>query len=170
NDCDGLIDCFDPTCTTLACGPNGRGCDPDGGCVCSGNGGVIQTVERACTDGHDNDCNGLTDCADPGCATASCGANGKVCTDAGVCGCSGNGGTAQQTETICNDGHDNDCNGATDCAETSCRGSSCGTFGKICGDAGSCACSGNGGTSQASETLCTDGKDNDCDGLTDCAD
>jgi len=48
------------------------------------------------------------------------------------------------TEASCNDGVDNDCDGATDCADTDCQG--------------------------GTETACADGIDNDCDGDVDCDD
>jgi hypothetical protein len=47
-------------------------------------------------------------------------------------------------EASCNDNVDNDCDGATDCADTDCQG--------------------------GTETACADGIDNDCDGDTDCDD
>ncbi len=98
DDCDGRIDCQDvdcllsPSCVPMQCTPNAtRGCyeGPVGtqnvaGChggmqMCSGDGRswgsctgqVLPTAEvAACGDGVDNDCNGLTDCADPACQTA----------------------------------------------------------------------------------------------------
>jgi hypothetical protein len=36
-------------------------------CLCNGNGGAVQTPETSCSDGHDNDCDGLTDCMDTDC-------------------------------------------------------------------------------------------------------
>jgi hypothetical protein len=135
-------------------------------------------VETSCGDGFDNDCNGKIDCEDSACSGKSCdraGSVGKLCT-AGVCTCPG--GSVE----ICNDGIDNDCNGKIDCQDTACQpsgttpGSFCDGNGNRCsapttGAASSCSvCSGNGGTAEAKETSCSDGKDNDCDGLIDCAD
>ena len=85
DDCDGLSDCADPVCLDFACGPNGKRCDGTA-CVCSGNGGVAQTVETSCGDGADNDCDGLVDCADPDCDTRGCGPSGRRCGGL-VCGC-----------------------------------------------------------------------------------
>jgi hypothetical protein len=147
NDCDGKIDCLDTgSCRGRTCGA-GATCASDGGCVCSGNGGAPQAVETSCGDGADNDCDGLADCKDPDCAAQSCGGPGATCAS-GSCSCSGNGGTPQSPETSCSDGHDNDCNGAVDCADPACSG------------VGSCG----------RETNCDNGVDDDNDGLTDCAD
>ncbi len=73
NDCDGLTDCDDPTgCAAamecqLVCG-NGYCTSPDEDrCTCAldcGSPSVDETGAE-CFDGIDNDCNGLTDCADP---------------------------------------------------------------------------------------------------------
>jgi hypothetical protein len=186
NDCNGFIDCKDTNCQPSAsapgksCGSFGKACTGlnGGTCECSGNGGAPQAVETSCGDGFDNDCNGKIDCEDSACSGKSCdraGSVGKLCT-AGVCTCPG--GSVE----ICNDGIDNDCNGKIDCQDTACQpsgttpGSFCDGNGNRCsapttGAASSCSvCSGNGGTAEAKETSCSDGKDNDCDGLIDCAD
>jgi hypothetical protein len=186
NDCNGLIDCKDTNCQPSAsapgksCGSFGKACTSlnGGTCECSGNGGAPQAVETSCGDGFDNDCNGKIDCEDSACSGKSCdraGSVGKLCT-AGVCTCPGG------SFEICNDGIDNDCNGKIDCQDTACQpsgttpGSFCDGNGNRCsapttGVASSCSvCSGNGGTAEARETSCSDGKDNDCDGLIDCAD
>jgi hypothetical protein len=169
NDCNGQTDCADSACDGKACG--GGGTCSNGVCLCAAAGNKPQAVESYCNDGLDNDCNGLTDCADPSCNNQTCATNGKVCSaDAGTCVCGGNGGTVQTTETICNDGADNDCNGKTDCAEPSCDMHPCKPNGFTCMGV-TCTCTGNGGTPQpAGEMACSDGFDNDCNGLTDCAD
>jgi hypothetical protein len=56
----------------------------------------------------------------------------------------------ETTETSCQDGTDNDCDGATDAADTDCA--------PVCVPTG------------PSETVCDDGLDDDCDGLFDCDD
>lgn len=172
NDCNGLTDCQDPSCGGLACSPFGLTCSATAKTcsVCPGG----QTVETTCNDGVDNDCNGKVDCADLNCQPTvgapgkTCGPFGKSCTtDAGgSCGCSGNGGVAEATETSCGDGFDNDCNGKIDCADTACAARSCdgsGSVGKTC-SAGLCTCLG------GATEICNDGVDNNCNGLTDCQD
>jgi hypothetical protein len=204
NDCDGLIDCKDTNCQIagpvsgygLACGSSGRYCQGTGAagaCACTGNGGTPQPAkETTCNDGADNDCDGAVDCADSDCRASSpasltggqncstTGRFGEVCSYGGACTCTGNGGTPEVSEVSCSDGKDNDCNTLIDCKDPSCytAGGSCGANGRICSSTpsglpatpGSCVCGGNGGTPETAEVTCNDGKDNDCDGLVDCAD
>ncbi len=172
NNCDGKTDCADTTaCATgTACGTGGATCAA-AACACSGNGGVAQPAgETACSDGFDNDCDGLVDCADPQCSTLSCGANGKTCHST-VCTCLASGAAPAASETSCTDGVDNNCDGKVDCADTTAcaAGTTCGANGYKCA-AQACSCSGNGGAVQATETSCGDGFDNDCDGKADCLD
>jgi hypothetical protein len=192
NDCDGKVDCADSDCQPVGnnaggvCDANGNTCAPVVGgtstcTVCSGNGGTKETAEgitggasNTCGDGKDNDCDGTSDCQDSDCLGKGCTAFGAVCNAAKLCGCAG--GATNETGS-CTDGVDNDCDGLIDCADPDCRAfgttpaSACGTgHGFTCTAAGACACSGNGGAFQATETTCNDGKDNDCDGLADCAD
>jgi hypothetical protein len=87
---------------------------------------VAQGTETNCQDGADNDCDGKVDCQDGNCGGATCGANGRVCSGTS-CVCSGNGGTAQSPESTCTDGRDNDCDGATDCNDSSCLHKRCRT-------------------------------------------
>lgn len=185
NDCDTQVDCADSDCkaASAVCGPNGRTCTAaSNSCTCSGNGGTAQATETTCNDGFDNDCDGLSDCLDADCvsATANCGSVaswGLRCTptgsaDAGIgaCVCSGNSGTVQASETLCSDTRDNDCDGLVDCADSSCNGQACNALGRVCGSGSCSVCTGNGGTAEAAEATCSDGRDNDCDGLVDCAD
>ncbi len=168
NDCNGSTDCADSSCNGKTCGPHGNAC-ANSSCTCSGNGGTAQASETMCFDGKDNDCDGLIDCDDPSCSGHGCGANNKRCVNM-TCVCTvRDGGTVEATESICNDGLDNDCNGLTDCAEPACAGMTCGANGRACAGT-NCRCSGNGGTAQSPETNCSDGHDNDCNGLIDCAD
>jgi len=169
NDCDGLADCADSTCAGQPCGMGGT-CSGTT-CVCPAAGNMPQAVESLCGDGLDNDCDGVTDCADPSCANVGCGTSGRICVaDAGGCQCGGNGGVREGSESLCGDLADNDCDGETDCADDTCNGATCRANGFIC-MAMVCACTGNGGTPQpGGETSCTDGFDNDCDGMSDCAD
>jgi hypothetical protein len=83
-DCDGLIDTADPDCGGMACAdwPDKGSCNNDPNCVWEGNpknGMCVDDIPcvpepEICDDGIDNDCDGLTDCAD----TADCG-NDPVC-------------------------------------------------------------------------------------------
>ncbi|MDQ3265629.1 MAG: MopE-related protein [Myxococcota bacterium] len=169
DDCDGQSDCDDPDCAGSVCDPGGLIC-VGASCQCppaGQDGGLV--AETACNDGVDNDCDGQVDCQDASCEAQACSASG-TCTG-GACLCTG-GGNPETPEATCNDGADNDCDGLVDCADLSdCSGRTCGVNGLICGVGGACVCSGNGSTAEpGGETRCNDGSDNDCDGLSDCAD
>jgi hypothetical protein len=72
------IDCPPPFC--------GDGnCDPGEECSCAADCGTPPATETACSDGVDNDCDGLTDSADPDCV---CGAKNDLCNTGADC-CSG---------------------------------------------------------------------------------
>lgn len=117
--------------------------------------GGAEDSERTCTDGKDNDKNGLTDCEDPSCApfcgaacmdgeTRSCGTDVGECV-AGIETCSGGAwgpcvGEVGPTTEICGDGLDQDCDGV---ADNGCTGG---------------------------PENCIDGVDNDGDTKIDCAD
>lgn len=191
NECDGQVDdgCTCTISSSVSCWTgSSAACPPDGG-VCLGVcrrgmqtcaalsdggtgfgacGGQTMASIESCTDTTDNDCDGRTDCADSDCSGRACGTNGLTCS-AGACRClTVDGGVGPAAETTCNDAFDNDCDGLVDCAEAACAGSSCGAFGKACVGT-TCACVVDGGMSQMAEVACADGRDNDCDGLIDCA-
>jgi hypothetical protein len=130
-----------------------------------GQGGCTPTEdpEVSCDDGVDNDCDGLIDGDDPDCQGG--------CTP------------TEDPEVSCNDGVDNDCDGLIDGDDPDCQAPmSCDQY----LDKGSCqndpACEWSGspknGSCQEAAVcvpepevgLCSDGQDNDCDGLVDCAD
>ena len=74
---------------------------------CGGGGGSGRLQELNCTDGQDQDMDGLIDCADPDCVgTAACGGP--------VDGGSGN------VESDCTNGIDDDNDGYTDCDDSNC--------------------------------------------------
>jgi hypothetical protein len=173
NDCDGLVDTQDPdaaNCPIVCTDNDGDGYSIDGGqcgpvdCVdadASINPGAIES----CTDGIDNNCNGLLDDLDPG--AVGCGPN---CTDADKDGFAIDGGscgpvdcndadalTSPNSPEIC-DGRDNNCDGAIDegfdvdaDGVSVCEGD--------CDDGDPLNFPGNA-------EVC-DGQDNDCDGLVD---
>jgi len=167
NDCNGLIDCADPNCLSLACAANGRICATNS-CVCSGNGGISQAQETACNDGHDNDCNGLTDCADPSCGGACLrcerlGLRRRARAPAGQRGNAASHGDDLQRRARQRLQRPDRLR-RPELQRKILRGA-----GLTCSGT-QCKCSGNGGLAQTTESLCGDGHDNDCDGLTDCAD
>lgn len=172
NDGDGKIDLNDPDClaavddpfTTLgdACFSDGMGeciregvivCAEDGTTECSADPGnpVAEGPPQGfkCTDGKDNDCDGVVDLADMNC----------------------------QTDEIC-DGLDNDGNDGAD-EDFANKGMPCSDGDGACEAAGSyvCAANGSGTVCDAQAALpategpigptCSDGIDNDCDGLAD---
>lgn len=136
------------------------------GCRLDGESETINTVYEntimACSDGIDNDGNGLVDCEDPGCqATRSDRTFGPAET---VCA------TEENNIYTCSDGKDNDGNGFIDCQDHNCKKTAvcCVAQGKE-GD-----CSDSDKTSQAciEEAIasCSDGIDNDCNRYKDCDD
>ncbi|MBL8957226.1 MAG: hypothetical protein JNK82_41010 [Myxococcaceae bacterium] len=145
NDGDLKVDCADGDCNTLACGV---------GCQCR----AMMRAEGACTDGADNDGDQQTDCADLDCDGAGCATSGCTCTN------------GAKKETACVDGMDNDGDGSTDCSDGDCAAQLCqaapATF--RCTAAGTCACN-DGGVVTETGARCRDRIDNDCNGLTDCA-
>jgi len=176
NDCDLQVDCDDSQC----------GDDPF--CV------LIEWP--LCFDGLDNDDDGLTDCEDrTDCDneqgdTTNCGIG--VCANTGFIECK-NGAQIdsctplppqENNELSCFDGLDNDCNAQPDCADANCDGAlgaptTCGVG--VCESTGNLTCSGGAEVDTCTpgtpvtegpdgDATCTDGLDNDCDGLTDAND
>jgi hypothetical protein len=174
NNCNGLVGCADPACTGIAgcCAPGtsrscydgpggtaGVGVCASGSQTCDNTGAwqacTMETLPSAeaghCTDGLDNDCNGLVDCNDPACAndiackppicaantTRACydgptGTNGVGQCHGGTNTCAADGQSWSGTcagEVVpsgesghCHDGIDNDCNGLKDCQDPACNG------------------------------------------------
>jgi len=178
--------CNAGACAILACRPG----------FVDANGLITDGCELTCSpsglevcDGQDNDCNGLTDGADPALVTP-----GNPCSQIGAClgstlACTGAmgwlcsypagvelaaPGRVVVDELIC-DGVDGDCDGVADDSFPA-LGTNCSTGGVgLCASAGMMACSADGrstvcqitrpGQAPANE-LCNNA-DDDCDGLTD---
>ena len=154
--------------------------------------------DATCSDGLDNDCNGLTDAEDPNCQGAVCTDNDEdgygdpasaACTSPEL-DCDDTNANVNPGETegpvgdaTCSDGLDNDCNGLTDADDPNCQEA------EVCtdndedgyGDPASAACPSpeldcddtnanvNPGETEGpvGDATCSDGLDNDCNGLTD---
>jgi len=161
---------------------------------------VYPGAQENCTDGSDNDCNGVSDCFDPVCSNAPrCGCepelagencengldddcdgtidcNDTDCVGRALCGC----GPEQ-----CGSGSDEDCDGRIDCEDDNCAGSlecTCRSRSENCENGLDDNCDGTIDCvdpqcrfdplclCDASSEVCSDGRDNDCDGLVDCGD
>lgn len=113
-----------------------------------------------CSDGCDNDENGVYDCNDSACCgSVECGA-GTVC----------GGGSCTPAEelsfTYCSDGCDNDGDAVYDCNDSGC----CETLAGSCPSTTLCGETSCTPTSESEYTYCVDGCDNDGDGVYDCND
>lgn len=94
-----------------ACGSGGAACADCGDVDCVG--GACAGCVPQCT----GDCGGDT-------CGGSCGTcpSNKFCNGSALCQCTG---STENTDALCGDGIDNDCNGKKDCADAACDGMRC---------------------------------------------
>ncbi len=178
NDCDGNVDCTDADCNqdpacrcgngTCESGEDCNSCPAD--CISKTKG--KPSSQYCCGDGTCGGAENETNCA------VDCG-SGSYCDDGTCdpgedeCSCPEDCGTPPSTETNCDDGIDEDCDSSTDCDDADCLGDpACPSCGDVTCDAGEdqCNCPADCGTPPSTETNCTDGIDEDCDGGADCGD
>jgi hypothetical protein len=158
NDCDNKADCNDETCAAgfirscmvqTCTGSQSWTCSTNSWSTCAVDPGLEHTI-AACSDGLDNDCDGKTDCNDPDCLNiqSSCSGSGlnlcAVGVKAWLCNvhlfglCIPYVSLPENSDLLCGDGLDNDCDAKIDCADNNCTGKHCGG-GKVCCANGTCA-------------------------------
>gem|GEM_PF-1465228 len=182
NDCDGDID------EDFVAGPTSCG---EGVCASTGtnscvNGNLVDTcspdttnqqANDATCNGVDNDCDGSIDedfaSTPTSCGVGECAATGATTCSAGVIGDSCSAGAPAANDASC-DNLDNDCDGDIDedfaPVLSLCGVGACESTGQISCVAGSQVDSCTPGIPAASELVCDDSVDADCDGDVDCDD
>ncbi len=152
DDCDGKKDCADSACQGLtgACpfltctGVQSWNCATQTYGACASD-PTREATPAACSNGVDDDCDGKTDCQDPGCqaVSESCGVSVCAGVKAWVCLtrtfglCLPQAPVPEASDLTCGNGLDDDCDGLVDCQDPGCAGRSCG-LGKLCCPDGTC--------------------------------
>ena len=116
NDCDGYTDCASFTCTRA-----NRGASADAIAYCQAqncpDGNGKENSLEACSDGFDNDCDGYIDCDSFTCTRADKGASQEA-----IDYCNRDkSSTPEDSEESCSDGKDNDLDGIIDCDDPACK-------------------------------------------------
>ncbi|MBN2020002.1 MAG: putative metal-binding motif-containing protein [Sedimentisphaerales bacterium] len=139
-------------------------------------------ISEICTNGIDDDCDGLTDCNDTDCYCPDADGDGYGATASPCCpyagiDCNDNDPNINPGATeICDNGKDDDCDGFTDCADSQCAcadadGDGYGIVASPCCLYTGIDCNDNDPNIHPGATeACTNGKDDDCDTLIDCND
>ncbi|MDY6990868.1 MAG: MopE-related protein, partial [Thermodesulfobacteriota bacterium] len=150
-------------------------------------GSPTEDPEVSCSDGLDNDCDGLTDGDDPDCGVSCVDSDGDgygVCPNCGIAnGCTHDGDDCDDSNDTVHPGAAEMCNGVDDdCDAGTPDGSGEPWYGDpttcgqgVCSRTGVLDCVGGmqqdtcqtGSPTEDPEVSCSDGLDNDCDGLTD---
>lgn len=150
NDGDGFTDCMDRSCFSPAVGDQ----EARGAQVC-----LREMTNEACSDGEDNDGDGFVDCADASCHGDAIVVCAPDSTDVVA------EGSRDTIEARCTDDVSNGGGALPGESNTPFRGADCGDFTCLfffdgCDEV----------TPENTNATCSDGVDNDGDGLTDCQD
>jgi hypothetical protein len=120
----------------------------------------VESDYASCSDGCDNDENGVFDCDDEAC----CGS--ISCEPGTLCGGGSCAPAAEIDFTYCADGCDNDRDGVFDCEDSGC----CEALAGSCPSGTRCGATSCTTASETTYSYCADGCDNDSDGVFDCED
>jgi hypothetical protein len=120
----------------------------------------VESDYASCSDGCDNDENGVFDCDDEAC----CGS--ISCEPGTLCGGGSCAPAAEIDFTYCADGCDNDRDGVFDCDDSGC----CEALAGSCPSGTRCGATSCTTASETTYSYCADGCDNDSDGVFDCED
>jgi mono/diheme cytochrome c family protein len=167
NNCDGVID--EAACTCPDSDGDGQTASICGGTDCDdSNPAIYLGAPEICTDSLDNDCDGLTDCADPDAINCPpiTDADGDGYDAAGICGpadCNDNDPTIHPGAAEICDGTDTNCDGIQPLTDVDQDGDGVPWCANDCNDLDPNVFPGN-------VENCSDGIDNDCDYKIDGAD